>query len=190
MGTPHPPAPVLETERLVLRPLAPADADGLHEAYGDAQAMRFWDFPASADVAETALRIARSLDATPWVHACWAIVPKGTDRCRGMVNYHSRQAWNRRLEIGYILARPLWRQGLMREALGAFVGHCFAGLGAHRIEATIEPGNVASAALALQLGFRCEGGPMRDRLLVAGKFRSLMMYGLIEDEWASRGSRG
>jgi len=43
--------PVLHTERLTLRPLQEADAEGLHMAYGDGEAMRFWDFPASLDVA-------------------------------------------------------------------------------------------------------------------------------------------
>ena len=33
----------------------------------------------------------------------------------------------------------------------------------HRIEALIHPDNVASIRLVERLGFRCEGGPLRDR---------------------------
>jgi RimJ/RimL family protein N-acetyltransferase len=49
--------PVLETVRLRLRQIEKGDAAGLHAAHGDAEAMRFWDFPPSRDLAETASRI-------------------------------------------------------------------------------------------------------------------------------------
>lgn len=53
--------PVLETNRLTLREIKESDSEGLHAAYGDAEAMRFWDFPASSDVAQTGSRIHGSL---------------------------------------------------------------------------------------------------------------------------------
>ena len=49
--------PILETPRLRLRPFTNADLDGLHAIYGDAEAMRYWTFPASRDRAETARRL-------------------------------------------------------------------------------------------------------------------------------------
>jgi RimJ/RimL family protein N-acetyltransferase len=41
-----------------------------------------------------------------------------------MVNYRRREPWNRRLKVGYILAQPYWRQGLMREAMAPFIDYC------------------------------------------------------------------
>lgn len=61
--------PQLETERLVLRALRESDAEGLHAAYGDAEAMRFWDFPAARNIAETSLRISQSLAVDDRWHA-------------------------------------------------------------------------------------------------------------------------
>jgi RimJ/RimL family protein N-acetyltransferase len=89
--------PVLQTERLTLRPLQEADAEGLHAAYADREAMSFWDFPASRDVAETAARIRQSLAVDERWHAAWAIVLR-SGGFAGMINYHQRQPWNRRLE--------------------------------------------------------------------------------------------
>jgi RimJ/RimL family protein N-acetyltransferase len=37
--------PMLQTARLLLRPLQEDDAEGLHTAYGDADAMRFFGTP-------------------------------------------------------------------------------------------------------------------------------------------------
>jgi len=39
-----------------------------------------------------------------------------------------------------------------------------------------------TAALAKRLGFRLEGGPIRDRWSVNGKWHSVMLYGLIAGE--------
>ena len=44
------------------------------------------------------------------------------------------------------------------------------------------PENKPSAALAKRLGFRLEGGPIRDRWLVGGHWHSVMLYGLIAGE--------
>jgi len=176
--------PVIDARRLQLRPLAVADAEALHQAYGDPEAMRFWDGPASVDLAQTAKRVEQSVRASPEWHAAWGVVlTRNPPTLVGMVNYHRREPWNRRLEVGYILARPYWRQGLMREAMVPFIDYCIEKLNTHRIEAMIEPGNVDSLRLVEHLGFKRESEPMRDRLQVAGEFRSVFMYALLASEW-------
>jgi ribosomal-protein-alanine N-acetyltransferase len=173
--------PVFITKRLRLRPLVTGDAKRLHTAYGDPAAMRFWDAAPSRDLAETRSRIPAN---TPR-HAAWAILSRDDKRFLGMINYHHREAWNRRLEVGYILAQPYWGKGLMREALVPFLDYCFGTLASHRVEATIDPANAASRALVEKLGFRREG-LMRDRFCIEGKFRSVFMYALLAGEWQAR----
>ena len=180
--------PQLETPRLILRALQDTDAVGLHAAYGSGEAMRFWNFRASRDVAETALRIGQSLAVDESWHAAWAIVLRDGELA-GMINYHHREPWNRRLELGWILAPSYWRQGLMTEAAEAVLRHCFTAMDTHRVEALIEPENLASRALAVKLGFVEESGLLRDRLCVDGAFRSVLMYGLLEPDWARQMSR-
>jgi ribosomal-protein-alanine N-acetyltransferase len=87
--------------------------------------------------------------------------------------------------LGYILARRYWRQGFMSEAVGPFLAHCFDKLDAHRVEAQIEPDNVGFVRLAERLGFRGEG-LLRDRLFVDGRYRSLLMFSLLDTEWRQR----
>ncbi|MDE2362078.1 MAG: GNAT family N-acetyltransferase [Hyphomicrobiales bacterium] len=172
------PVATIITERLTLRPIAENDAAGLHAAYGDPLAMRFWDYPATDGLEATAGHIRRWLGHDPHWHGVWAIVTR-TGAFAGMINYHHREDWNRRLELGWILAPAFWRRGVMTEAARGVVDHCFAALDVHRIEATIDPDNVASRRLAERLGFR-EEGLMRDRACVEGEFRSLLMYGLVK----------
>jgi [ribosomal protein S5]-alanine N-acetyltransferase len=182
MSEPPPPVPDLATDRLRLRRLAIEDAPNLHQAYGDAEAMRFWNAPPSRDLAETEQRIRRSLSSDATSHTAWAILSQDDGRFIGMVNYHARQAWNHRLAVGWILVPGYWGQGYMQEAMRALLTHCFEALDTHRIEAEIEPENVRSARLADRLGFRREG-LMRDVIFVADQPRSIWMYALLRPEW-------
>ncbi len=106
-----PSVPELDTPRLRLRRLIPDDAPALHAAYGDAATMAFWDAPPSPDLAETERRVRFSHEASPVWHAAWGVLRKDDGRFIGMVNYHARQAWNRRLAVGWILVPGMERQG-------------------------------------------------------------------------------
>jgi ribosomal-protein-alanine N-acetyltransferase len=180
MTEPVTPVPDLETERLKLRRLRIEDAPAAHQAYGDAEAMRYWDALPSVDLAETERRLQRSLSGDPQWHATWAILTQTNDQFIGMVNYHARQSWNHRLALGWILVPRFQGQGYMQEAVGAVLSHCFTAFDAHRIEAEIEPDNARSTRLAERLGFQREG-LLRDRLFVGDQPRSMQMYGLIRN---------
>lgn len=176
--------PVLATARLALRPLAASDAEDAFAAFGDPEAMRFWDQPVAADAPEVERRLTGLLGIPRAFAGGWRLSLNDDGRFAGAIFYHHREPRNRRLELGWITVRALWRRGFMFEALGAVLTHAFrpesdGGWGTMRVEATIEPGNAASIALAGQLGFRLEGGPMRSRLAVGGAFRDQLMFGLL-----------
>ena len=59
--------------------------------------------------------------------------------------------------IGYTLAPAHQGQGLGREAVGAVVERLFELTGVHRVEASLDPRNIASARLVESLGFELEG---------------------------------
>jgi [ribosomal protein S5]-alanine N-acetyltransferase len=174
------PLPTFATQRLIVRQIQASDAEGLHHAYGDPEAMRFWDFPATRSVADTAALIKGAV-GPKITSGVWAILRRSGEFV-GMINYHHREAHNRRLELGWIIVPAHWRQGLMTEAARPVLEFCFKGLQTHRIEALIEPENIASRALAARLGF-VEEGLLRERLCVEGKFRSVLMYGLLQPDW-------
>jgi len=151
---------VFETEHLALRSITADDAEGLHEAYGDADAMRHWDHPPSRDVSQTAERIRTSAETNPRWDGMWAIRTHA-GRFVGAINYHAHNEEQRRLALGWIVVPSCWRQGLMTEAARSVISHCFRHLNAHRIEARLEPENLPSRRLAAKLGFT-EEGTLRD----------------------------
>lgn len=72
--------------------------------------------------------------------------------------------------LGYYAFAGSERQGLMHQGLQAVVRHAFKSLKLHRLEANIQPGNVASIALVASCGFRKEGYSPR-YLKVGGRWR-------------------
>jgi [ribosomal protein S5]-alanine N-acetyltransferase len=172
--------PTFATKRLRLRQFEPRDVAGLHACFGDPDAMHYWNFPACETEAESARWVKiLSNNKSPYAFMAWAVADKRSDQCIGMVNYHHREAHNRRLEVGYILAPAKQGRGLMTEAMQALLAYCFDELAVHRVQALIHPDNAASIRLAERLSFRHEGGPLRDYWRVGETYASVMMYGLL-----------
>ena len=94
--------------------------------------------------------------------------------------------------LGYGAFAHAAGRGLMGEGLGLVLDHAFApephGLGLHRLEANIQPGNAASIALVGAHGFRLEGlSP--DFLHVDGAWRDHERWALTAEMRAPRGAR-
>jgi ribosomal-protein-alanine N-acetyltransferase len=175
--------PTLITKRLRLRQFAARDVESMHACFGDPDAMRYWNFPPCKTRAETQRWVKiLAKNTSPYAFLAWAVADKRSDRCIGMINYHHREAQNRRLELGYILAPAHQGRGLMTEAVEALLAYCFEELNVHRVHALIHPDNAASIRLVMRLGFRCEGGPLRDYWRVGDEYASVMMYALLAGE--------
>ena len=84
--------------------------------------------------------------------------------------------------LGYFGMRGFQGRGLMREGLALVIGHSFADLGLHRLEANIQPGNEPSRALARSLGFSREGFSPR-YLMIGGEWRDHERWAILSDEW-------
>jgi [ribosomal protein S5]-alanine N-acetyltransferase len=171
--------PTLTTRRLRLRRFQGRDLGVLHACFSDVETMRLWNFPAHQRLAETE-RVQAWLAKTtsPYDHLAWAVCRKTDEQLIGMVNYHARDARNRRLQLGYMVAPKQQGKGYGAEAVAAVLDYCCR-LGVHRIEALVQPDNVASLRLLERLGFHCEGGPLRDYWRVGDRFASAMIYARI-----------
>jgi len=87
----------------------------------------------------------------------------------------------RSAEVGYWVDQRFAGRGIAPASLAMAVDHCFASMRLHRIEACIQPENVASRRVVEKLGFRDEG--VRARLVhVNGAWRDHVCYGLTADE--------
>ncbi|WP_040856354.1 GNAT family N-acetyltransferase [Phyllobacterium sp. YR531] len=180
MAEPATKFPTMITPRLRLRQFESKDDKGLHACLGNHDLVRYWDFAPCKNIQETRGWV-RALAKTiqPYSAIAWAVADIQNDECIGMINYHHREAHSRRLEIGYILQADYHGRGLMTEAVQQMMTHCVDQLKTRRIAAIIHPDNDPSIRLATRLGFKLEGGPLRDYWRVGDRFMSPMLYSFI-----------
>ena len=90
--------------------------------------------------------------------------------------------------LGFYAFAGFERQGLMTEGLALVLDRAFNELGFHRLEANVQPGNVASSALVARLGFRKEGFSPR-YLMIDGDWRDHDRWAILSDEWPEQRER-
>ena len=171
----------LSAPRLQLRFLSASDVPGLYRMYSDPDAMRYWssgpwDSPQQAEA---------YLAAAQAGYDSGELLRMGIEvegELAGVINLYSFNRQNRRCDIGYMLDRAAWGKGYMQEAMAALIDYAFRVLRLHRIEADIDPRNMASAKLLKSLHFVHEGR-LRERWIVNGEICDTDFFGLLRSDW-------
>ena len=175
--------PVLERERLRLRPLRAADAEAVLNLYSDPKVMRYLARPAFAELSQAHEFLEKALAAyAEGSNLQLAIERKSDGAFIGLCLLFRFNKPSARAEIGYALGSGHWSRGYAGEALAALVTHAFGPLALNRLEADIDPRNLASARVLERLGFQAEGR-LRERWIVKGETSDSLMYGLLRREW-------
>lgn len=142
---------MLETERLVLRPLAGADFDdfaamltpevtaGLTEPVGDSP----------ADAWRALATFIGHHQIRGYSH--WALIEKDTGRFLGHAGPWQPHDFPG-LGVGWCLDREHWGKGYATEAAQATLAYCFSALDAEEVISLILPGNRRSIAVAERIG--------------------------------------
>lgn len=183
--------PQLETERLLLRDLTPADASAVFRIRGDYQVTRYNSgapFRRLEQARELIDAIGRAYDRQEEIR--WGITIKARpDTVIGICGYNYWIRRDYRGCIGYDLARVYWGRGIMTEAVRAVVEFGFERMGLNRIEADADLRNPASIRVLLKLGFQQEG-IQREQFYEEGAFHDLALFALLkkEYEWAAPSS--
>jgi ribosomal-protein-alanine N-acetyltransferase len=172
----------LTTPRLILRPLCDEDAHALFAIWSDADAMRYFSIPLMTHIEQAADRISRAMERSAEGEAfIFALEMRATGEVLGDCALLHADKQCRRIEIGFSLNRGHWGNGYMTEAASALIEHAFGALNMRRIEADIDPRNVASARLLERLGFVREG-LLRERWMVGDEISDSAFYGLLKKD--------
>ena len=168
----------LETPRLFLRPIQRHDAADLFVARGDAEVMRWWDWPEQKSVDEVRGIITNHLSEIESGRVQWWVVsltPRGP--AIGECDISDIDLHHRRGEVGFLFRREAWGKGYAREAMERVVRYGFSELGLERLAARFHAGNEASRKLLERLDFHYEG-TLRSHVLRDGARRDCVLYGL------------
>jgi RimJ/RimL family protein N-acetyltransferase len=176
------------THRLLLRPLTPADADGLLAYRSQPGVCRFVPFePQTRE--ELLERIAGRWTRTELTGEGQALILGVEVRETGVLAGDVMLAWvsleHEGGEIGYVFNPDLSGQGYATEAALALLRLGFDGLGLHRIIARIDERNEPSARLARRLGMRQEARLVENELF-KGEWTTELDFAMLASEWQAR----
>lgn len=173
------PFPVLSTPRLIMRDLKLSDLDDLYEYASDPEIDHHvpWEHYKNIEEARTNLKEYIEEYEKDGLGA-WGIEHRADKKLIGIINTSIPHRINRRVEVGYTIARKYWGQGLATEALQAVIQFGFEKMDLVRIEAVVLPENTASAKVLLKAGMQFEG-LLRNYQVWKGKPCDLQMYAVV-----------
>lgn len=149
---------VLETERLILRRLTMDDLDDLFALYHSPDVRKYYSegIPSYEETKQELEWMINRCYAR-YGFGMWATIEKKTGKFIGRCGLTPMDIEAREeIEVGYMLAREYWGQGLATEAARAILRYGFERVGLARLICVINPGNQASSRVAEKIGMRLE----------------------------------
>jgi ribosomal-protein-alanine N-acetyltransferase len=180
------PPPLQVGRRVLLRRIAPEDRAAFVAGSRASRALhRQWVRPPRTDL-EFDRYLARARRGTELYVVC-----RKTDGA--MVGaYNVSEIVRGPLEaanLGYFAFAALAGQGYMGDGLALVLRQVFRRLKLHRIEANVQPDNLASLAMVRRAGFREEGFSPR-LLKIGGRWRDHIRFAMHVEDWRALNRRG
>jgi ribosomal-protein-alanine N-acetyltransferase len=170
----------LQTTRLFLRPIALCDAKALFAVRGDAEVMRYWDWPEYKNLSdlEDMFRI-HIPDAEDGNMFWWSVAETEYGPAIGECDLSEIDRLHRRAEVGFLFARAHWGKGYAEESMRAVMDFALGPLALNRLWARCHVGNDASVRLLERLGFSLEGR-LKAHVRREGRARDCLVYGFVK----------
>ena len=174
-----------ETDRLILRDVELADAEAVHQYAADPEVVRYLSWgPNDLERTRQVLQMRAAEQTDPARRAFELMI---VEKASGLVVGSAGLRVSDKLDadIGYVLARAKWGQGIVPEACAKLLEVAFGWLGLHRVWASTNAENLASQRVLEKLGLRREAHFVQNEL-VKGHYRDTLVYALTEAEYWAR----
>lgn len=175
--------PRLETTQLVLRKAKISDVPDIYAYASDIEVTRYLRWGPHLSLKDTENYINevmvlyhQDLDG-PWVieHRCQNTVI-------GHIHLMELDAKHRKAQVGFVLSRSYWNQGIITVALSKVLEYSFAELGLNRVEGLCIKENRAAERVLEKAGMKNEG-MFREYLFQKGAFWDFSVYAILRKEF-------
>lgn len=147
--------PELRARRVLLRAPRAEDVAAVFALYSDPAVVRFRKRPPLATPREAITLLLECIDGfAARTRIDWMLARRSDDATMGTCALFAFDPARRAAEIGYALLPDFRGRGLAREAVARALDWAIADLGLECIDASIDPGNLASRRVLQGLGFR------------------------------------
>lgn len=170
------------SERLSLQEVSQKDAESLFHIWSNPEITKFMNIPAMTNVnqAMEMIQLFESLSREKKGNR-FTISLTETNTVIGSCGFNYLDYENDRGEIGYELDKEYWGQGYMTEALKTLMQVGFSQFNLNRIEAKVEPQNVASQYVLKKIGCK-EEGLLRKYEKAKGTYIDLIMFSALKED--------
>lgn len=181
---------MIETDRLLLRPISLTDVDDLLEYQSNPEIVRYIPWPERTreqvvEAAEKMLTLAKFdlKEDGDFLVLVWEIRSgEFKDKVIGQSNMGLKSLRDGCADIGWVTHQDFQRQGYAFEATYALMQYAFENFPIRRLIADIDTRNPESGAMASKLGMRREG-EFIDAEMFKGSLCSMWLYAILKDEF-------
>lgn len=150
------PPEIIETDRLILRKPRLEDAESIFAAYAqDPDVTRYLTWPPHTEIDQTRAFMEYCLRNWDSGEAFEFVITRRGEEC--LIGMVSLRMQGYKADLGYVLAKSHWGQGLMSEAVQAIVNWALAQPEIFRVWAVCDVDNPASARVMEKCGMSYEG---------------------------------
>ncbi|MEZ0493426.1 GNAT family N-acetyltransferase [Kineococcus sp. TBRC 1896] len=175
----------LRTSRLLLHPYTPHDLDFLHQLESDPDLLRYVSWP-PRDLEQVRVSLAEKAQQTSLRddgdNLTLLMLLAATGERVGDVQLTWTSREHRQGEIGFITHPDHAGRGYATEAAQLMLRLGFDDLGLHRISASLDARNIASARIVQRLGMRQEAH-LHHNALRTGEWTDEAIYAVLADQW-------
>lgn len=175
--------PTLETERLILRKVTLDDVEDMYLYASDEEVAKYvvWDRHKSINDTKAFIEFVLNNYQNKQV-APWGIEYKENGKFIGTIDFVWWQPNHKTAEIGYVLSKEYWGNGLTTEAAKELIRFGFNEMDLVRIQAKCLVENIASSRVMEKVGMQFEG-ILRKGLFIKGQHRDLKLYSILREDY-------
>lgn len=175
--------PTIETDRMILRKIGPRDEEDIFAYASDRETTEYVIWNTHQTIADSRAYIQFTLDRYAKDEAAdWGMVLKASGRLIGTISLFAKDFISRRAEMGFVIGRPYWGQGLTPEAGASLLKLAFEEMQLHRVECRHFAPNKKSGRVMQKLNMTYEG-TAREAIQCRGIFWDICHYGILRSEW-------
>lgn len=177
------PFPQLETKKLFLREINHSDAKGLVAFLSDDEVVKNTDLTTQSTIHDSEKFIVHLKKSCKKKKSIWwGITTKDRNVIIGIVGFPYWIKKQFRAEVGAVLSKRYWSQGIMTEAVDAIIRFGFNEMELNRMEATLMLHNISSMKFLKKLGFQ-EEGILRECRFFKGQFHDVTIVSLLKKDF-------
>ena len=171
---------IIESPRMILRPIKKSDVDDIFEIYSDVEMMQHHHLPALKTM-EEAQNLTKSFikGQNDKTMLKWAMELKENGKVVGNCGFSSFSEKDKKVQLDFDMSGKLKGRGLMREALLMILTFAFTRTDINRVEMLLESSDLRAQTLIKKLCFKKEG-EMRQYKMRRGELVDMTLWGLLK----------